>query len=171
MLGLPIGWFEVFVIGCAALMVLGPEKFPHVAKLSMKTFRDIRKYMTEAQRDITNELNPLKKDLEKFSKVDIEKYLEDLVDDDKGEDENSINDEQSDSFEDDVMLTPDEYDNPDDWFQEDALEDDMPDDDLEVTGSEAVEESVAYDPSATEEQEIDDSREEIVDEDNPERKG
>lgn len=161
MFGLSIGWFEIFVIGCVALMVLGPERFPQVAKLSMKTFRDIKKYMNDAQRDITKELNPMKDELKKFSKVDIEKYLEDLVDGDEKKTEDSPANEFND---DEVMLTPDEYDNPEDWFTDDSLEDDMPDDGVEVTGSEPIEETIAYDPNAeTLEDEINDSREENSD--------
>ncbi|HIF05099.1 MAG TPA: preprotein translocase, partial [Candidatus Poseidoniales archaeon] len=55
-----IGVFEIVLIAGLALMILGPDKFPEFAKISMRTVRDIRKYMSDAQRDIASELNPLK---------------------------------------------------------------------------------------------------------------
>lgn len=170
MFGLSIGWFEIFAITCVALMVLGPEKFPQVAKLVMKSYRDIRKYMSDAQRDIATELNPLKSDLKKFSKVDIEKYLENLMEDDK---DKPSSESEPDAFSDDeVMLTPDEYDNPEEWFQEDDM---YPDEDGQadindgiITETEVVEESVAYDPDASSTDE-EDSFEEVIDPEDPER--
>lgn len=146
--GLPIGPFELIIIACCALMALGPEKFPQATKVAMKTFRDIRKYMNDAQREIVTELNPMKNELAKFSKVDIENYLGNLIEDAQGPSDDSNEDTLSD--EEEVMLTPDEYDNPDEWFEEDE-EELVAEDHLEenIAGSEPVEESVSYNPHAT----------------------
>ena len=153
MFGLSIGWSEIAVIAGFALMVLGPEKFPQVAKVAMKTFRDIRRYVNDAQRDIATELNPMKNELTKFSKIDIENYLENLMGDEK-EPTNEIADDSS-SDDDDVMLTPDEYDNPEEWFEQNEVENFIAVDDSDegITGSEPIEESIPYHAEAIEEDE------------------
>lgn len=78
-----IGFFEIVLIAGVALMVLGPEKFPEFAKISMRTFKDLRKYMTTIQRDIATELNPMKKELNSLKKIDVERYVDNLIKDDK----------------------------------------------------------------------------------------
>ena len=117
-----IGIFEIVLVGGVALMVLGPEKFPEFAKLSMRTVRDIRKYVNEAQRDIANELNPIKKEIGDIRRVDVEDYVEKLV----GDDSDKSTDHESDSEMDDMDSQP--Y-NPepdpsviDDWYPEEGDE-------------------------------------------------
>lgn len=74
-----IGFLEMAVIAGVALMVLGPEKFPEYAKIAMRGFRDVRKYMTEAQQEISKELNPLKDEFNDLTKMNPESYLEDML--------------------------------------------------------------------------------------------
>ncbi len=108
-----IGMFEMILIAGIALMVLGPEKFPQVAKVAIRTFRDFKKYMSEAQRDIANELNPMKDELNSIKKVDVEDYVEKLLGTDDSEtDEDSNGDVAADS----------DSDNTDDWHPEDRNE-------------------------------------------------
>lgn len=82
-----IGVFEMVLVAGVALMVLGPEKFPEFAKLSMRTMRDIRKYVSDAQRDISNELNPIKKEIGDIRRVDVEDYVGKLVNDEDEDDD------------------------------------------------------------------------------------
>lgn len=84
-----IGIFEIVMVAGVALLVLGPEKFPEFAKLSMRTMRDVRKYISDAQRDIANELDPLKKEIGDIRRVDVEDYVDRLVHDDDDEDDDS----------------------------------------------------------------------------------
>lgn len=118
-----IGMFEIIFIGGVALMILGPEKFPGFAKVSVRTFRDIKKYMAEAQREIATELNPMKKELDSLKKVDVEGYIEKLVGD---EDESDSSTEGADDYDDDY--DDGEYNvEPDssvinDWYPEDQNE-------------------------------------------------
>lgn len=75
-----IGITELILIGGIALIFLGPEKFPEFAKIMARTVRDIRGYVADAQKDIAQELKPVKDELDKLSKVDPEAYLERLAD-------------------------------------------------------------------------------------------
>ena len=115
-----IGPLEIVVISVVALMVLCPEKFPGFAKISMRTFRDIKKYMAEAQRDIATELNPMKKELESLKNVDVEGYIEKLVGDDDLVSAANHNDDDEDddgqyNVEPDASVI-------DDWYPEDENE-------------------------------------------------
>jgi Tat protein translocase TatB subunit len=89
-----IGITELIVIAGIALIVLGPDKFPEFAKLAIRSMRDIRKYVADAQQEIAKELDPMKKKLDEASKIDPEAYLENLVgDSNDDEDDDSINPE------------------------------------------------------------------------------
>ncbi|MFP6581903.1 MAG: twin-arginine translocase TatA/TatE family subunit [Candidatus Hydrogenedentota bacterium] len=115
-----IGVFEIVLIAGLALMILGPDKFPEFAKISMRTMRDIRKYMSDAQRDIASELNPLKQELDGLKKIDVESYVDDLISD--GTDEDMDDDDDG-----SINLEPDAS-VIDDWYPEE-LNEIMPGDD------------------------------------------
>ena len=85
-----IGITEIMLIAGIALIFLGPEKFPEFAKIMARTVRDIRGYVQDAQKDIAEELKPIKKELDKLSSVDPEAYLEKLAD--AADDENEYAD-------------------------------------------------------------------------------
>jgi Sec-independent protein translocase protein TatA len=119
-----IGMFEIALIAGIALMVLGPEKFPGFAKLSVRTFRDLKKYLAETQREIASELNPMKKEFEGLKKVDIEGYVEKLIGDDekKGDKKNDTTSyDDEDEIEGDYNGEP-EIDVMGDWYPEDHNE-------------------------------------------------
>jgi len=86
-----IGIFELVVIAGVALVALGPEKFPEFAKMAARFLRDIRKYGAELQEEIGKELKPMQDEFRNLQKVDPEKYIESLID----EDDESINLEPS----------------------------------------------------------------------------
>jgi sec-independent protein translocase protein TatB len=88
-----IGFLEILLITGVALMVLGPEKFPEFAKIAMRGVRDVRKYMTEAQREITKELNPLKDELQDITRMNPESYLDDILKEDDHDDDSPLNPE------------------------------------------------------------------------------
>ncbi len=146
-----VGFLEIAVIGCIALMVLGPEKFPGFAKLSIRTFRDIKKYLSEAQRDIANELNPMKDELNKLKKVDVEGYVEKLI----GEDEDTSKDSSEEDDDDDGELNVEPHPSTmDDWHPEDQNEIMPGGDETAEMGEDSAQEfageSVPYeDPSAS----------------------
>lgn len=175
-----IGMLEIALIAGVALMVLGPEKFPEFAKLSMRTVRDIRKYVSDAQREIATELNPLKKELNEFKKVDVEDYVENLIGDDTtagdDDDDGSINLEPDASVIDDWY--PEELNEIMPGGDETAETSEEPDDKpTEDSTENTIEGSVAYGAELVESSEEDASdstedesaREEIVDENDPER--
>lgn len=74
-----LGVTEMIVIGILALVVLGPEKFPTFAKVALRAYRDLRGYIDDAKRDITKELNPLKKDLNELSRYRPEDIIDKLA--------------------------------------------------------------------------------------------
>ncbi len=77
MLGL--GFTETIVLAGIILIVMGPEKFPGVAKTIIRTVRDVRGYWDEAQREFTKEINPLKKEVKSLSRYKPEDYIDSLV--------------------------------------------------------------------------------------------
>lgn len=87
-----IGIMELVIIAGVALMILGPEKFPEFAKMGARFVRDIRRYANEVQTEITKEIKPVTKELEGLGKVDPEKYIDSLIEDDE-EDDGTINPE------------------------------------------------------------------------------
>lgn len=75
-----IGITEILIIAALALIFLGPEKFPEVAKMAARFVRDVRGYVQEAQNEITKELRPVQDELKKISKTDTEAYFNKLAD-------------------------------------------------------------------------------------------
>lgn len=77
MLGL--GFTETIVLAGIILIVMGPEKFPDVAKAIIRTVRDVRGYFDEAQREITKEINPLKGELRQLSKYKPDEIIDHMT--------------------------------------------------------------------------------------------
>lgn len=67
------------LIAGVALVVIGPEKFPEFAKIVLRTFRDLRGYVEEAKRDISEELRPVKRELDDLSRHKPEDYIDSLM--------------------------------------------------------------------------------------------
>ncbi len=74
-----IGLTELLIIMGVALVILGPEKFPGYTRMALRTYRDLRKYLTDVKQDIAQELNPVKDELNRFSRYDAETYLERIM--------------------------------------------------------------------------------------------
>jgi sec-independent protein translocase protein TatB len=72
---------EIMVFAGIALVIIGPDKFPGFAKIAIRTMKDIRGYVADAQRDIAKEIIPVKKELDKLAKIDPEKYIDSLTGD------------------------------------------------------------------------------------------
>ena len=51
-----IGFGELLVIGILALIVLGPERLPEVARTAGRWIRQIRDFVANVQNDLGNEL-------------------------------------------------------------------------------------------------------------------
>ena len=101
-----IGFPEMIIIAGIALVVIGPEKFPDFAKIVMRTIRDLRGYVDEARQEINKELKPMKKEIDKLSRIDTEEYLEKLIPSDS-EDEDEDEDEKSEGLSDIAAPRPD----------------------------------------------------------------
>lgn len=71
-----IGVVEIIVLAGIALIVMGPEKFPDFAKIVARTIRDVRGYMNEAQQSLAEELKPMRKELDKLSRLDADKVID-----------------------------------------------------------------------------------------------
>lgn len=80
-----IGFTEMIVVAGIALVVIGPEKFPDFAKMAIRTFRDLRGYFDDLKTEAVRELNPVRNELDKLSRVDPEKYIDALTRDDEKE--------------------------------------------------------------------------------------
>ena len=78
---------ELIIIAGVALVVIGPEKFPEFAKISLRAFRDFRGYWDDVKREMESELKPVKKELNKLSKYNPEDYVETLAESVMGGDE------------------------------------------------------------------------------------
>jgi sec-independent protein translocase protein TatB len=74
-----IGVGEIVVIGVIALIVMGPEKFPEFAKIAMRAFRDVRGYVDDIKKEMANELNPVKREINQLSRYKPEEYVEKLA--------------------------------------------------------------------------------------------
>lgn len=59
-----IGASEIFVIGVVALIVIGPERLPRVAKTLGNLFGRLQRYVSEVKSDINREI-----ELEEFRKL------------------------------------------------------------------------------------------------------
>lgn len=73
-----IGFGEWIFIGAVALVIMGPERFPELAKLFIRTTRDLRGYWDDIKDDISKEMKPVKKELTKLSRLDSDQYLKSL---------------------------------------------------------------------------------------------
>lgn len=74
-----IGTPELLVIAAAALIILGPEKFPTQAKVFLRMLREFREHWDDAKRDIMNEINPVKKEFRELTKYKPEDLLDRLT--------------------------------------------------------------------------------------------
>lgn len=88
-----VGMGEFLVLMVLILVVMGPEKFPEVAKIALRFFRDFRGYVDDLRREISQEMRPVKRELADLSRLDPESYIDaiakaaDAVSDDENEDE------------------------------------------------------------------------------------
>jgi len=69
----------MMIIAGVALVVVGPEKFPPLAKAVIKTFRELKAQIEETQREITKEIRPVQKELRELSKHKPEDYIDKIT--------------------------------------------------------------------------------------------
>jgi sec-independent protein translocase protein TatB len=73
---LGIGFTEMIVIAMIALVAIGPEKFPEVAKVFIRTWRDLRKNMDDLKSELTEELRPVQRELRQLGREDLKPWSE-----------------------------------------------------------------------------------------------
>jgi sec-independent protein translocase protein TatA len=95
-----LGIGEIMLIAGIALIVIGPEKFPEFAKIVMRTVRDLRGYVNEVQREVADELRPIKNEVNKLSRYKPEDYIDALTKDE-------ANDQPDEGLEDTVAYQKD----------------------------------------------------------------
>ena len=78
---LGIGFTEMVVLAGIALVVMGPEKFPGLAKTFFKTVREVRGYWEEAQSELRKEMAPIRKEMRNLEKAKPEDIIGSLADD------------------------------------------------------------------------------------------
>ncbi len=108
-----LGIMEILIIAGVALVVLGPDKFPQFAKISIRMFREIRGYWEDAKQDISKELRPLNKEVRELKHYKPEDYIDSLIGDDEDEEEDGEEDGEEDphaSSEHDYAEERDDYD-------------------------------------------------------------
>lgn len=71
-----IGFWEMMVIAGIALVVIGPEKFPDFAKVVVRTIRDLRGYMDEVRKELSEELKPVEREMRSLTKIGSENLNE-----------------------------------------------------------------------------------------------
>ncbi len=74
-----IGVGEIIIIAVIALIVMGPEKFPEFAKIAMRAFRDLRGYVDDIKKEMGNELNPVKREINQLARYKPEEYIDKLA--------------------------------------------------------------------------------------------
>ena len=74
-----IGVGEIINIAVIALIFLGPEKFPEFAKIAMRAFRDVRGYVEDIKKEMANELNPVKREINQLARYNPEEYIDKLA--------------------------------------------------------------------------------------------
>ncbi len=74
-----LGMGEMLIIAVVALVVMGPEKFPEFAKIALRAFRDVRGYVDDVKREMTNELRPVRKELDQLARHKPEEYIDRLT--------------------------------------------------------------------------------------------
>lgn len=89
MLGL--GITELVIIAGIALIVIGPEKFPEFAKIVTHTIRDVRGYVEDVQKDLSKELKPVQKEVNKLSRYSAEDYIDSLTGEESSKSKHSKN--------------------------------------------------------------------------------
>lgn len=67
-----IGFWEMMLLAGIALVVIGPEKFPDFAKVVVRTVRDLRGYMDEVKRELSDELKPVEREMRSLTRVGSE---------------------------------------------------------------------------------------------------
>jgi sec-independent protein translocase protein TatB len=70
-----IGPLEIILLLGIALVVIGPEKFPEFMRIVARTVRDLRGYVDDVKRDLTDELRPVQDEMKKLSRFDSEAYV------------------------------------------------------------------------------------------------
>ncbi len=73
-----IGIPEMLVVGVLALIFIGPEKLPGVIAQVMKTIRELRDYATDVQRELADELAPLREDFEGLTR-EVNEFAQDVT--------------------------------------------------------------------------------------------
>lgn len=79
-----IGLWEILLLMGIALVVMGPEKFPDFAKLVFRTVRELRGYVDEMKREISDELKPIQKEVKDLQRYNPEQYIDALTRETKG---------------------------------------------------------------------------------------
>lgn len=74
-----LGMGEMLIIAVVALVVMGPEKFPEFAKIALRAFRDVRGYVDDVKREMTNELRPVRRELDQLARHKPEEYIDRLT--------------------------------------------------------------------------------------------
>lgn len=110
-----IGITEIILLAGIALVFVGPEKFPELAKIVARTIRDIRGYVQQTQDEIKKELKPVQNELKDLTRFEPKKYLETLMDD------------------------PDHHTDPSEDFSDDDYNVEPHPDDLDVASAEPAE--------------------------------
>ncbi len=82
---LDIGWAELAVVGVIVLIVVGPKELPRVLRSAGQWAGKARKIAREFQNSLDDmiresELDTVKKDVEKATKFDVKKDIENAID-------------------------------------------------------------------------------------------
>jgi len=74
-----LGLSEILIIAAVALVIMGPEKFPEFAKIALRAYRDFRGYIDDIKREMAEELQPVKRELQQLAQYNPEEYVESLA--------------------------------------------------------------------------------------------
>jgi Tat protein translocase TatB subunit len=74
-----LGIGELILLAGIALIVIGPDKFPDFARIVGRTVRDLKGYVNDVKQDISEELKPVRDEVQKLSSHRPEEYFDALT--------------------------------------------------------------------------------------------
>lgn len=74
-----LGIGELILLAGIALIVIGPDKFPDFARIVGRTVRDLKGYVNDVKQDISEELKPVRDEVQKLSSHRPQEYFDALT--------------------------------------------------------------------------------------------
>lgn len=74
-----LGIGELILLAGIALIVIGPDKFPDFARIVGRTVRDLKGYVNDVKEDISEELRPVRDEVQKLTRERPQDFFDTLT--------------------------------------------------------------------------------------------